>query len=319
VSGRTTGSSSRRWVHALALVEPGAELGAGVRVGPFAHVEAGARAGDRSSIAQNVLIESGVTLGRRVVVCAGARLLRGAEVGDEVYIGPNAVLANTRFPAATARNVEREGPVLREGASIGANATVLPGVIIGRGAVVGAGSVVTRHVPPHAIVAGNPARLQGYVGTTSKQKRAEIVRSDGGALPKLRVKGASLHRIALVKDVRGNLSVGEIGAGLPFVPRRYFVVSDVPNARVRGEHAHRRLKQYLVCLRGQCSVIVDDGARREEIVLDTPEVGLYVPPLVWAVQYKYSPDAVVLVLASAEYDAGDYIRDYEDFRRAVRR
>ena len=315
---RAKGSSSRALLDVHALVEPNAELGSGVRVGPFSHVEDGARVGDRSTIAQNVLIEGGATLGSRVVVCAGAQILGGAEVGDEVYIGPNAVLANARFPSAV-RKGDRQAPVLREGASIGANTTVLAGVLVGRGAVVGAGSVVTRHVPPHAIVAGNPARLQGYVGAIAKQKRADILRSDPAALPKLRVKGASLHRLTLVKDVRGNLTVGEIGAGLPFVPRRYFVVSDVPNTRVRGEHAHRKLKQYLVCLRGQCSVIVDDGVRREEIALDTPEVGLYVPPMVWAVQYRYSPDAVVLVLASAEYDARDYIRDYEDFLQAVKR
>jgi len=155
-----------------------------------------------------------------------------------------------------------------------------------------------------------------------KTSRAPRIRSraliDRG-VRKLVVKDVALHQLALVRDVRGNLRVGEIGKGLPFVPRRYFVITDVPNDKVRGEHAHRKLRQFLVCLRGRCSIVVDDGKRREEVVLDSADAGLYVPPLVWAVQYKYSADAVLLVLASAEYDAADYIRDYDEFMRLVRR
>ena len=74
----------------------------------------------------------------------------------------------------------------------------------------------------------------------------------------------------------------------------------------------------MVCLRGRCSVIVDDGSTRAEIVLDTPELGLYVAPMVWAVQQYYAQDAMLLVLASAEYDAADYIRDYDEFLVAAR-
>ena len=138
-------------------------------------------------------------------------------------------------------------------------------------------------------------------------------------LPTLRVKGASLHRLKRFSDPRGNLIVGERGAGLPFVPRRYFFVCDVSSGQVRGEHAHRELEQFLVCVRGQCTVIVDDGERREELVLNDPTVGLYVAPMVWAVQHGYSADGMLLVLASAEYDPGDYIRDYGEFLSAVRR
>ena len=142
---------------------------------------------------------------------------------------------------------------------------------------------------------------------------------DGAPLQELQVNGASLHRLKLVADERGNLIVGELDAGLPFVVRRYFVVCDVSSGRVRGEHAHRELEQFLVCLRGRCSVIVDDGVRREELVLSDPTIGLYVGPMVWAVQHGYSPDGLLLVLASAEYDPADYIRDYDEFLRAVRR
>jgi UDP-2-acetamido-3-amino-2,3-dideoxy-glucuronate N-acetyltransferase len=92
----------------------------------------------------------------------------------------------------------------------------------------------------------------------------------------------------------------------------------VPTAHVRGEHAHRRCHQFLTCVKGAVAVIVDNGACREEIVLDHPNLGLYVPPMVWAIQYRYSADAVLLVFASEYYDADDYIRDYDHFLELVR-
>jgi hypothetical protein len=119
--------------------------------------------------------------------------------------------------------------------------------------------------------------------------------------------------VPTVRDLRGNLSAREIGKGLPFLPKRSFVVFDVPTKEVRGEHAHRTCEQLLVCLRGSVSVLCDDGTNRQEFALDGPERGIYVPPMVWAVQYKYSPDAVLAVYASHGYDADDYIRDYATF------
>ena len=72
-----------------------------------------------------------------------------------------------------------------------------------------------------------------------------------------------------------------------------------------------------MCVKGACSVVVDDGKSRAEVRLDTPGLGLYIPPMVWGIQYKYSPDAVLLVLASDPYDADDYIRNYDEFLAAV--
>lgn len=114
------------------------------------------------------------------------------------------------------------------------------------------------------------------------------------------------------------LSAGEFGRDLPFMPKRYFVVFDVPSAEVRGEHAHRQCHQFLVCISGNMSVVVDDGTHREEFRLDRPDAGLHISPLVWATQYRYSPDAVLLVFASEHYDAADYIRNYDEFLRAIR-
>lgn len=114
-------------------------------------------------------------------------------------------------------------------------------------------------------------------------------------------------------DARGNLTVGEFERHIPFVPRRYFMVYQVPLVESRGEHAHRECHQFLICARGRMTVIGDDGARREEFVLDRPDVGFYMPPMTWGAQYNYSPDAVLLVFASHYYSATDYIRDYSEF------
>jgi hypothetical protein len=87
----------------------------------------------------------------------------------------------------------------------------------------------------------------------------------------------------------------------------------VPSKEVRGENAHRTLEQLVVCLRGRCAVMVDDGRERDDIALEDAGVGLYVPPMTWTTIYRHTPDALVLVLASQGYDPADYIRDYDEF------
>lgn len=127
--------------------------------------------------------------------------------------------------------------------------------------------------------------------------------------------GATLHRFPRVTDSRGSLTVGEFGRSIPFEAKRYFMVFDVPAMETRGEHAHRACHQFLICVRGSCTVVADDGHGRREIVLDRPDVGIHLPPMVWGIQYKYSVDALLLVFASHFYDSGDYIRDYAEFTR----
>lgn len=133
------------------------------------------------------------------------------------------------------------------------------------------------------------------------------------------VNGADFYRMEKVVDPRGNLTVGEFGRTVPFAAKRYFMVFNVPSVETRGEHAHRECHQFLICVRGSCSVVADDGVHREEFELNSPDLGLHLSPMVWAVQHKYSPDAVLLVFASHYYDNNDYIRDYADFRSQVTR
>jgi len=132
------------------------------------------------------------------------------------------------------------------------------------------------------------------------------------------VRGVRLHVLREVRDARGDLCAAEVGRDVPFSVRRSFLVYNVPSAETRGEHAHHRCAQFLMAVRGSLRVAVDDGAAREEFSLDRPSLGLYLPPMVWAAQYRYSADGTLLVLASDPYDPADYIRDYAEFLQAVR-
>ena len=109
------------------------------------------------------------------------------------------------------------------------------------------------------------------------------------------------------------LSFAEAERNIPFKVKRYFLVFGVMSEHIRGEHAHKTLHQFLVCVHGRCHVVADDGVHRQEFVLDSPGLGVYIPPGVWSVQYKHSQDAVLLALTSDYYDSSDYIRDYSEF------
>jgi acetyltransferase-like isoleucine patch superfamily enzyme len=304
------------FIHSAAICET-KNVGSGSRVWAFAHILPGARIGSDCNVCDNVFIENHVVVGDRVTVKCGVQLWDGVEVGNDVFIGPNATFCNDRFPRSKRLPAKYLTTRVEQGASIGANATILPGLTIGHYAMVGAGAVVTRSVPPNAIAVGNPARIVGYVGTIDQSGRHDepsLPSTDGHDID---VRRPRLLRMPLIKDMRGDLTVGEFGHELPFRPLRYFMVMNVPSREVRGEHAHKVCEQTLICVRGRCQVMTDDGSVRQEFVLDEPTLGLYVPPMTWSVQYQYSQDAVLLVFASHYYDADDYIRDYEQFLTSV--
>jgi dTDP-4-dehydrorhamnose 3,5-epimerase-like enzyme len=148
------------------------------------------------------------------------------------------------------------------------------------------------------------------VDATPEPPAAKIVEQGGNATP---LGDATVYRLPGARDLRGSLSFGEIHRQVPLEVKRYFLVFDVASEHIRGEHAHRRLQQFLVCVAGRCHVVTDDGISRHEVVLDSPAKGVYIPPMVWATEYKFTQDAVLLVLASEYYDAEEYIRDYGEF------
>jgi acetyltransferase-like isoleucine patch superfamily enzyme len=298
--------------HPAAIVES-SRIGARTRIWAFTHVLPGAVIGEDCNICDHVFVENDVVVGDRVTVKCGVQLWDGVRLEDDVFVGPNVTFTNDPFPRSRQRPAAFSPTTVRHGASIGANATLLCDLTIGPGAMVSAGAVVTRDVPANAIVAGNPAQIIGYVGTDVHELASTPSTTEG--LEPLAVGGVTVHRLPVVRDMRGSLAIAELGDQLPFVPKRFFVVHDVPSRHVRGEHAHRTLRQFLVCLKGELSLIVDDGARRQEVRLMRPDVGVYLPPMVWSVQYRFSPDAILLVLASDPYDPDDYVRDYDQFRK----
>jgi acetyltransferase-like isoleucine patch superfamily enzyme len=311
------------FIHPQALCESQV-IGAGTRVWAFAHILPGARIGADCNICDGVFIENDVVLGDRVTVKCGVQLWDSIKIEDDVFIGPNATFTNDKFPRSRRPPPECARTLVRRGASIGANATILPGLEIGAGAMVGAGAVVTRSVPANAIVLGNPARIVGYVDASPEAEAIDVEGPRGGDVAvaqdgertrfDLGLGGAAIHRMRLVRDLRGSLMAGEFAQDLPFMPQRYFLVYDVPTQEVRGEHAHRQCHQFLICIRGSVVVLLDNGCRRRQITLDRIDIGLHMPPMIWGTQYRYTADAALLVFASHPYDPADYIRSYEEFR-----
>jgi acetyltransferase-like isoleucine patch superfamily enzyme/dTDP-4-dehydrorhamnose 3,5-epimerase-like enzyme len=283
-------------------------------VSPFVHE--GAQVADDCCLGDFVVVYPGASLaeGSRVEgftqVWPGVRLERGACLGPGVTFerGNDGACADI---------------VVGVGAHVGAGVTVRRGVTIGPGAIVEAGTLVARAVPPHAIVSGVPARITGYVenslgaGTRLWHNQAEF--PERQAVVRLGVGEVTLHRTKMVRDPRGDLSVGEFPRDIPFEAKRYFLVFNVPSEKTRGEHAHHKCHQFLLCVKGSCAVVVDDGHNRCEVMLESPDMGIYLPPLTWGIQYKYSNDAVLLVFTSDYYEAADYIRDYAEFVDIVRR
>ena len=305
------------FVHQAAIVEPNAQIGRGTHIWAFAHILPRAVIGADCNICDHVFIENDVLVGDRVTVKSGVQLWDGVRLEDDVFVGPNVTFANDLFPRSKKQPEKFLQTIVCKGASIGANATILPGIKIGINSMVGAGAVVTREVPPFAIVVGNPARIKGYTSTPNSQPTFSKTSTSEPDTPL--ISKARLIKLPYIVDLRGGLSFGEYDKHLPFSPKRYFIVFDVPSIEIRGEHAHRKQHQFLICVKGSCSVILDDGHLRTEVLLDRPNTGLYLPPMIWGIQYKYSSDAVLLVLASDVYDEKDYIRDYDAFLSEVKK
>lgn len=302
------------FVHPQGICET-KNVGANTRIWAFAHILAGAKIGCDCNICDQVFIENDVIVGNRVTIKCGVQLWDGIVVEDDVFIGPNATFTNDRFPRSKIYPDTFLKTIVEKKASIGANATILPGITIGQGAMVGGGSVVVKSVPPNAIVVGNPAKIIGYTDTIKSEMGMADYNKIG--VHQSNVKGVTFHNLPIFDDLRGTLSVGEFAKDIPFKPLRYFLVFNVGSSEIRGEHAHKQCHQFLVCVKGTCSVIADDGNHREEFLLTAPNHAVYLPPLVWGIQYRYSPDAVLLVFASHYYDADDYIRNYNEFLNTI--
>lgn len=291
--------------HVAACIDESSQVGAGCRIGPYAVIEARAVVGENSTVEAHVVISTGVRTGSGARLQVGCQIGPGAQIGHNVSIGALASLASSQ-----------DQPIgIGDGATIESHATVRAGVVIGHSAIVEAGAVVTRNVPALAVVSGNPAKIVRYVTTV---RPPQILRElTASSSTQTTVRGVTVHQLPLIEDLRGTLSFGEEARHVPFPIRRYFLTFDVDSEEVRGEHAHRSLEQFLICIHGRCHLMTDDGRHREEFILDRPNIALYLPPMIWGVQYRFSPGAVLLVFCSDYYDPDDYIRDYQEFTTLV--
>ena len=119
-------------------------------------------------------------------------------------------------------------------------------------------------------------------------------------------------------DERGQLVALEEFKDIPFRIRRVYYMYDTGEGVVRGHHAHKSLEQILICIHGSCKILLDNGTEKKVIPLEKPYEGLYVSNAMWREMYDFSPDAVLMVLASELYDEADYIRDYDEFLSFVK-
>lgn len=118
-------------------------------------------------------------------------------------------------------------------------------------------------------------------------------------------------------DDRGSLVALESKKNIPFEIKRVYYIFDTKTGVVRGQHAHKDLLQVMVCLKGSCRVVLDNGLIKEQVVLDSPNKGLLIDSMMWREMHDFSADCVLLILANERYDESDYIRDYNEFLKQV--
>lgn len=131
------------------------------------------------------------------------------------------------------------------------------------------------------------------------------------------VGNCKLHELNVRGDARGSLIALESSRNVPFDIARVYYIYGTQTGVPRGFHAHRALRQWAICVAGSCTLVIDDGRERQSVVLDTPSRALEIGPMIWREMRDFSPDAVLLVLASKAYEERDYIRDYETFLAEV--
>jgi UDP-2-acetamido-3-amino-2,3-dideoxy-glucuronate N-acetyltransferase len=151
-------------IHATAIVDDGALIGAGTKIWHFSHVSTGARIGEGCVLGQNVYVGPRVRIGDRVRIQNNVSIYEGVELEDDVFCGPSCVFTNVANPRAAIRRDQFTPTRVRRGATIGANAAIVCGHVIGQHAFIAAGAVITKDVPDYGLMIGVPARHRGWVG-----------------------------------------------------------------------------------------------------------------------------------------------------------
>ena len=162
-------------VHGTACIDDNVTVGEGTAIWHFSHLLPGTVMGKHCNIGQNVVIGPDVTVGRGCKIQNNVSVYKGVTLEDDVFCGPSMVFTNVHNPRAHIRRMDEARPTLvKRGATLGANCTIVCGVTIGSFAFVGAGAVVTKDVPDHALIYGNPARIQGWVCACGEKLDGEL-------------------------------------------------------------------------------------------------------------------------------------------------
>jgi dTDP-4-dehydrorhamnose 3,5-epimerase-like enzyme len=135
---------------------------------------------------------------------------------------------------------------------------------------------------------------------------------------KVTVFDCSLIYLPKIRNRAGNITPVQNDIEIPFAVKRVFYLYDIPGGESRGAHAHKKCHQFLVATSGAFEVLLDDGKTKRQILLNQPDRGLHIPPGIWASEINFSSGANCLVLASENYDAEDYIRDYDIYLNYIK-
>ncbi len=121
----------------------------------------------------------------------------------------------------------------------------------------------------------------------------------------------------IIGDDRGSLISLEQNKNIPFKIKRVYYLFNTKDSVRRGFHAHRKLKQIAICVRGSCKFLLDDGKEKQHVLLDSPHKGLFIENMIWHEMYDFSPDCVLMVVTDEYYDESDYTRDYDKFLEII--
>lgn len=127
----------------------------------------------------------------------------------------------------------------------------------------------------------------------------------------------NLLHLNQIGDRNGHITAVNNDSEIPFAVKRIFYLYDIPGGESRGAHAHKECHQFLVAASGSFEVLVDDGLTKRQVLLNRPDLGLHIPPGIWASEINFSSGSICLVLASHEYNEQDYLRNYDEYLKYI--